>query len=103
MGVTYDAAGVRTVAAEAIRKAAQAKDKPADLIVDAAARAGPARLLVVDPVTRRSEYEGLKDVAQAALGDNMGADVSGGAGDQNHGLVLLRVGLQGFVPARGMW
>lgn len=31
MGVTYDA-GVRAVAAEAIRKAAQAKDNPADLI-----------------------------------------------------------------------
>ncbi|MFD8534154.1 Tn3 family transposase [Streptosporangium canum] len=109
MGVTYDAAGVRAVAAEAIRKAAQAKDNPADLInvalevlvrdqyelpgyttldeltkkirtevnrrfftlvsgrVDAAARARlMGRLLVVDPVTRRSEYDGLKDVAQAA-------------------------------------
>ncbi|MFJ2032950.1 DUF4158 domain-containing protein [Streptosporangium sp. NPDC087985] len=107
MGVTYNAAGVRTVAAEAIRKAAQAKDNPADLInvaldelvrarcelpgyttldeltkkirtevnrgffslvssrVDAAARARLGRLLVVDPVTRR-EYDGLKDVAQAA-------------------------------------
>ncbi len=108
MGVAYDAAGVRAVAAEAIRKAAQAKDNPADLInvaleelvrarcelpgyttldeltkkirtevnrgffalvagrVDAAARARLGRLLVVDPVTRRSEYDGLKDVAQAA-------------------------------------
>ena len=108
MGVTYDAAGVRAVAADAIRKAAQAKDNPADLInvaleelvraqcelpgyttldeltkkirtevnrgfftlvsgrVDAAARARLARLLVVDPVTRRSEYDRLKDVAQAA-------------------------------------
>ncbi|MET8051535.1 hypothetical protein ABZU75_28430 [Streptosporangium sp. NPDC005286] len=34
--------------------------------VDAAARARLARLLVVDPVTRRSEYDGLKSVAQAA-------------------------------------
>ncbi|GAA1626543.1 Tn3 family transposase [Nonomuraea maheshkhaliensis] len=108
MGVTYDAARVRAVAAEAIRKAAQAKDNPADLInvaldelvkatcelpgfttldeltkkirtevnrgfftsvserVDVAARARLGRLLVVDPVTRRSEYDGLKDVAQAA-------------------------------------
>lgn len=108
MGVSYDAAGVRAVAAEAIRTAAQAKDNPADLInvaleqlvraqcelpgyttldeltkkirtevnrgfftlvagrVDAAARARLARLLVVDPVTRHSEYDGLKDVAQAA-------------------------------------
>ncbi|GAA3532850.1 Tn3 family transposase [Nonomuraea rosea] len=108
MGVVYDAAGVRAVAAEAIRKAVQAKDNPADLInvaleelvraqcelpgyttldeltkkirtevnrgfftlvagrVDAAARARLARLLVVDPVTRRSEYDALKDVAQAA-------------------------------------
>ncbi|MEU8151642.1 Tn3 family transposase [Nonomuraea sp. NPDC048901] len=108
MGVVYDAAGVRAVAAEAIRKAVQAKDNPADVInvaleelvraqcelpgyttldeltkkirtevnrgfftlvagrVDPAARARLARLLVVDPVTRRSEYDGLKDVAQAA-------------------------------------
>jgi len=108
MGVVYDAAGVRAVAAEAIRNAAQAKDNPADLInvaleelvrarcelpgyttldeltkkirtevnrgfftlvsgrVDAAARASLGRLLVVDPVTRCSEYDGLKDVAQAA-------------------------------------
>lgn len=108
MGVTYDASGVRAVAAEAIHEAAQAKDNPADLInvaleqlvraqcelpgyttldeltkkirtevnrrfftlvagrVDPAARARLARLLVVDPVTRRSEYDGLKDVAQAA-------------------------------------
>ncbi|MEV4250695.1 hypothetical protein AB0J63_45785 [Streptosporangium canum] len=34
--------------------------------VDAAGRARLGRLLVVDPVTRRSEYDGLKDVAQAA-------------------------------------
>ncbi|MEV0353508.1 DUF4158 domain-containing protein [Nonomuraea sp. NPDC050680] len=108
MGVTYDAARVREVADEAIRKAAQAKDNPADLInvaleelvraecelpgyttpdemtkkirtevnrgffalvsgrVDAGARARSARLLLVDPITRRSEYDGLKDVAQAA-------------------------------------
>jgi TnpA family transposase len=108
MGVTYDAAGVRAVAAEAIHEAAQAKDNPADLInvaleqlvraqcelpgyttldeltkkirtevnrgfftlvadrVDQAARTRLTRLLVVDPVTRRSEYDGLKDVAQAA-------------------------------------
>lgn len=32
VGVAYDAAGVRAVAAKAIRKAAQAKDNPADLI-----------------------------------------------------------------------
>ncbi|MET7339121.1 DUF4158 domain-containing protein, partial [Nonomuraea sp. NPDC005650] len=108
MGVVYDAARVRAVAAEAIRKAAQAKDNPADLInvaleelvraqcelpgyttldeltkkirtevnrgfftlvagqVDAPARARLARLMVVDPVTQRSEYDALKDVAQAA-------------------------------------
>jgi hypothetical protein len=108
MGVTYDAARVREVADEAIRKAAQAKDNPADLInvaleelvraecelpgyttldemtkkirtevnrgffalvsgrVDAGARARLARLLLVDPITRRSEYDRLKDVAQAA-------------------------------------
>lgn len=108
MGVTYDAARVREVADEAIRKAAQAKDNPADLInvaleelvraecelpgyttldemtkkirtevnrgfftlvsarVDAGARARLARLLLVDPITRRSAYDGLKDVAQAA-------------------------------------
>ncbi len=106
--VVYDAVGVREVAAKAIRKAAQAKDNPADLInvaldelvkaqcelpgyttldeltkkirtevnrgffalvsgrVDGAARARLGRLLAVDPVTRRSEYDGLKDVAQAA-------------------------------------
>lgn len=34
--------------------------------VDAGARARLARLLLVDPITRRSEYDGLKDVAQAA-------------------------------------
>lgn len=108
MGVTYDAARVREVADEAIRKASQAKDNPADLInvaleelvraecelpgyttldemtkkirtevnrgfftlasgrVDAGARARLARLLLVDPITRRSEFDGLKDVAQAA-------------------------------------
>jgi TnpA family transposase len=108
MGVTYDAARVREVADEAIRKAAQAKDNPADLInvaleelvragcelpgyttldemtkkiraevnrgfftlvsgrIDAGARARLARLLLVDPITRRSEFDGLKDVAQAA-------------------------------------
>ena len=32
MGVTYDAAGVRKIAEDAIRKAVQAKDNPADLI-----------------------------------------------------------------------
>ncbi|MEV0151446.1 DUF4158 domain-containing protein [Nonomuraea sp. NPDC050733] len=108
MGVTYDAVRVREVADEAIRKAAQAKDNPADLInvaleelvraecelpgyttldemtkkirtevnrgfftlvsgrVDAGARALLARLLLVDPITRRSVFDGLKDVAQAA-------------------------------------
>ncbi|MGP3921216.1 Tn3 family transposase [Nonomuraea sp. 10N515B] len=108
MGVTYDAARVREVADEAIRKAAQGKDNPADLInvaleelvraecelpgyttldemtkkirtevnrgffalvsgrVDVGARARLARLLRVDPITRRSEFDGLKDVAQAA-------------------------------------
>ena len=108
MGVTYDAVRVREVADEAIRKAAQAKDNPADLInvaleelvraecelpgyttldemtkkirtevnrgfftlvsgrVDAGARARLARLLLVDPITRRSEFDELKDVAQAA-------------------------------------
>jgi hypothetical protein len=34
--------------------------------VDGAARAMLGRLLLVDPITRRSEYDGLKDVAQAA-------------------------------------
>ncbi|MEU4409175.1 Tn3 family transposase [Streptosporangium sp. NPDC023963] len=34
--------------------------------LDAAARARLARLLVVDPVTRRSEFDRLKDVAKAA-------------------------------------
>ncbi|MEU4703901.1 hypothetical protein [Nonomuraea dietziae] len=100
MGVVYDAAGVRAVTAEAIRKdlinvaleeliRAQCElpgyttlDELTKKIrtevvnrgfftlvagrVDAAARARLARLLVVDPVTRRSEYDALKDVAQAA-------------------------------------
>ncbi|WP_285774809.1 Tn3 family transposase [Microtetraspora sp. NBRC 13810] len=94
-------------AAVAIRKAAQAKDNPADLInvaleelvraecelpgyttldemtkkirtevnrgfftllssrVDSGAQARLARLLLVDPITRRSAYDGLKDAAQA--------------------------------------
>ncbi|MEV4224916.1 hypothetical protein [Nonomuraea sp. NPDC049725] len=34
--------------------------------VDVAARTRLARLLVVDPITGRSDYDGLKDVAQAA-------------------------------------
>lgn len=34
--------------------------------VDVAARTRLARLLAVDPITRRSDYDGLKDVAQAA-------------------------------------
>ncbi len=108
MKVTYDAARVRHVAEQAIRKAVQAKDNPADLInvaleelvraryelpgyttldamatairtevnaafyqavagrVDLAARARLARLLLADPVTRRSEFDRLKDVAKAA-------------------------------------
>ena len=108
MGVTYDAAGVRKIAEDAIRKAVQAKDNPADLInvaleelvrarcelpgyttldamaaairtevndgfyrtvtgrLGAVARARLARMLVVDPVSRRSEFDRLKDVAKAA-------------------------------------
>jgi hypothetical protein len=108
MKVTYDPARVREVAERAIRKAAQAKDNPADLInvaleelvrarcelpgyttLDAMAatvraevntafyqavarRIGPVarlrlgRLYVVDPVTRRSEFDRLKDVAKSA-------------------------------------
>lgn len=108
VGVSYDAARVRTVAEEAIRAAVLSKDNPADLInvaleelvrsrcelpgystldgmvaairaevntgffemvagrLDAGARARLARLLVVDPVSRRSEFDRLKDVAKAA-------------------------------------
>ena len=108
MRVTYDASRVRQVAEQAIRKAVQAKDNPADLInvaleelvrarcelpgyttldamatairtevntafyqavaarIDMAARARLARLLLADPVTRRSEFDRLKDVAKAA-------------------------------------
>jgi hypothetical protein len=108
MKVTYDSARVREVAEQAIRKAAQAKDNPADLInvaleelvrarcelpgyttLDAmaatirtevntafyqavAGRIGPVarlrlgRLYVVDPVTRRSGFDRLKDVAKSA-------------------------------------
>jgi Domain of unknown function (DUF4158) len=108
MGVTYDGAGVRKIAEDAIRKAVQAKDDPADLInvareelvrarcelpgyttldamaaairtevnnsfcqmvagrLDALARARLARMLAVDPVSRRSEFDRLKDVAKAA-------------------------------------
>src|ERR1700742_4581651 len=108
MKVTYDSARVREVAEQAIRKAVQAKDNPADLInvaleelvrarcelpgyttLDAlaatvrtevnnafyqavAGRIGPVarlrlgRLYVVDPVTRRSGFDRLKDVAKSA-------------------------------------
>jgi hypothetical protein len=108
MAVTYDAAGVRKIAEDAIRKAVQAKDNPADLInvaleelvrarcelpgyttldamaaairtevndgfyrtvtgrLGSAVRARLARMLVVDPVSRRSEFDRLKDVAKAA-------------------------------------
>lgn len=108
MKVTYESARVRAVAEQAIRKAVQAKDNPADLInvaleelvrarcelpgyttLDAlastvrtevnnalyqkvAGRIGPVararlgRLQVVDPVTRRSEFDRLKDVAKSA-------------------------------------
>jgi hypothetical protein len=108
MKVTYDTARVRQVAEQAIRKAVQAKDNPADLInvaleelvrarcelpgyttldamatairtevnaafyqavasrIDMAARARLARLLLANPVTRRSEFDRLKDVAKAA-------------------------------------
>ena len=108
MKVTYDSARVREVAEQAIRKAVQAKDNPADLInvaleelvrarcelpgyttLDAlattirtevnnafyqavAGRIGPVarlrlgRLLLVDPVTRRSEFDRVKDVAKSA-------------------------------------
>ncbi|MEV3923476.1 DUF4158 domain-containing protein [Actinomadura coerulea] len=105
LGVTYEAARGRQVAEEAIRKAVQSKDNPADLInvaleelirarcelpgystmasairaevnngffqlvagrLDPSTRARLARLLVVDPVSRRSEFDRLKDVAKAA-------------------------------------
>jgi hypothetical protein len=108
LGVVYEPARVRQIAEEAIRKAAQTKDNPADLInvaleelvrawcelpgyttldamtatirnqintgmfamvagrVDMAARARLARLLLVDPVGRRSEFDKLKEVAKAA-------------------------------------
>ncbi|TDC50519.1 DUF4158 domain-containing protein [Actinomadura sp. KC345] len=108
LGVAYEAAWVRQVAEEAIRKAVQSKDNPADLInvgleelvrarcelpgyttldsmasavraevntgffqlvagrLDVTARSRLARLLVVDPVSRRSEFDRLKDVAKAA-------------------------------------
>ena len=107
MKVTYDPARVRQVAERAIRKAAQAKDNPADLInvaleelvrarcelpgyttldamaatirtevnsafypavagrIDPAARLRLGRLYV-DPVTRRSGFDRLKDVAKSA-------------------------------------
>lgn len=106
--VTYDSARVREIAAQAIRKAVEAKDNPADLInvaleelvrarcelpgyttLDAlaasirtevnntfyqtvAGRIGPVarlrlgRLYVVDPITRRSGFDRLKDVAKSA-------------------------------------
>ncbi|WP_206061841.1 DUF4158 domain-containing protein [Nonomuraea basaltis] len=108
LSVVYEPARVRQIAEEAIRKAAQTKDNPADLInvaleelvrawcelpgyttldamtatirteintglfamvagrVDGAARARLSRLLLVDPVSRRSEFDKLKEVAQAA-------------------------------------
>jgi hypothetical protein len=108
MNVTYDGAGVRKIAEDAIRKAVQAKDDPADLInvaleelvrarcelpgyttldvmaaairaevnngfcqtvagrLDAAAKARLARMLVADPVSRRGEFDRVKDVAKAA-------------------------------------
>ncbi len=108
MKVTYDGAGVRKIAEDAIRKAVQAKDDPADLInvaleelvrarcelpgyttldvmaaairaevnngfcqtvagrLDPAAKARLARMLAVDPVSRRSEFDRVKDVAKAA-------------------------------------
>jgi hypothetical protein len=108
MKVTYDSARAREVAEQVIRKAAQAKDNPADLInvaleelvrarcelpgyttLDAMAatirtevnsafyqavaeRIGPVarlrlgQLNVVDPVTRRSGFDRLKDVAKSA-------------------------------------
>ncbi len=108
MSVTYDGAGVRKIAADAIRRAVQTKDDPADLInvaleelvrarcelpgyttvdamaaairtevnngfcqavagrLDAVAKARLARMLVADPVSRRSDFDRLKDVAKAA-------------------------------------
>ena len=102
LGVTYRAAEVRKIAAEAIEAAAQSKDNPADLInvaieelvrarcelpgystldevvakirqrvntgvyttvfwrVDPPCKVRLTRLLKVDPVTRRSEFDGLK-------------------------------------------
>jgi hypothetical protein len=108
LGVVYDAAGVRKVAEDAIRRAVQTKDNPADLInvaleelvrarcelpgyttLDAMAAkirtevnsgffrmvhgrltvpdlARLQRLLLVDPISKRSEFDRLKDVAQAA-------------------------------------
>ncbi|MGH3822718.1 MAG: DUF4158 domain-containing protein [Pseudonocardiaceae bacterium] len=108
MQLTYDGPGVRKIAGDAIRKAVQTKDNPADLInvaleelvrvryelpgystldtmasairaeanngffatvagrLDAAVRARLGRMLLVDPVSRRSEFDRLKDVAKAA-------------------------------------
>ncbi|WP_460304036.1 DUF4158 domain-containing protein [Actinocorallia aurea] len=108
MRVVYDGAGVRKIAEDAIRKAVQTKDNPADLInvaleelvrarceisgyttldamasairtevnkgfhgtvsgrLDGAKRARLLRMLVVDPLTRRSEFDRMKDVAKAA-------------------------------------
>jgi hypothetical protein len=111
MKVTYDTARVRQVAEQAIRKAVQAKDNPADLInvaleelvrarcelpgyttldamatairtevnaafyqavasrIDMAARARLARLLLANPVTRRSEFDRLKDGVPVVLAE----------------------------------
>lgn len=108
LGVKYTPATVRAVAEAAIRKAAQSKDNPADLInvaldellrqrcelpgyttldamtaairaevnggmfttvaarPDRMERARLERLLWVDPATRRSEFDRMKDSAQAA-------------------------------------
>jgi hypothetical protein len=101
LSVVYEPARVREIAEEAIRKAAQTKDNPADLINVALEELVRARcelpgyttldamtatirnqintglfamvagrlsrlLLLVDPVSRRSEFDELKEVAQAA-------------------------------------
>ncbi|MFI7054275.1 DUF4158 domain-containing protein [Streptosporangium canum] len=62
VGAAYDAAGVRAVAAEAIRKAAQAEDNPADLVNVALeelvrAQCGPPGYTTLDELTKKIRTE----------------------------------------------